>query len=191
MGERKSAFLKQVRIIRVTLFYSAVEKPSPNTSSAVAKMTNAAGSMRATTSRKGCAWARPTAQISTVRAALVYPPLEETFTNMLKDSYTRQTQLQMVDANGDLQIEGEITGYDVTPQAVGSDAYATMTRLTITVKVTFVNTKESQYDFENRTFTAYQDFSSDRMLTDVQDELCLQISKELVDLIFNATLGNW
>ena len=29
------------------------------------------------------------------------------------------------------------------------------------------------------------------MLTDVQDELCEQICKELVDLIFNATLGNW
>ena len=29
------------------------------------------------------------------------------------------------------------------------------------------------------------------MLTDVQDDLCQQISKELVDLIFNATLGNW
>jgi hypothetical protein len=110
---------------------------------------------------------------------------------MLKDSYTRQTQLQMVDANGDLQIEGEITGYDVTPQAVGSDAYATMTRLTITVKVTFVNTKESQYDFENRTFTAYQDFSSDRMLTDVQDELITVICEELVELIFNATVANW
>ena len=29
------------------------------------------------------------------------------------------------------------------------------------------------------------------MLTDVQDDLCQQISKELVELIFNATLGNW
>lgn len=29
------------------------------------------------------------------------------------------------------------------------------------------------------------------MLTDVQDDLCQQISEELVDLIFNATLGNW
>ena len=116
-----------------------------------------------------------------IRAALVYPPLEETFTNMLKDSYTRQTQLQMVDANGDLQIEGEITGYNITPQAVGTDAYATMTRLTITVKVTF----------ENRTFSAYQDFSSDRMLTDVQDELITIICEEIVDLIFNATVANW
>lgn len=126
-----------------------------------------------------------------IRAALVYPPLEEVFTNSLKDSYTRQTQLQMVDVNGDLQLSGEITGYDLTPQAVGTDAYATMTRLTISVKVTFVNTKDPQYDFENRTFSAYQDFSSDRMLSDVQDELIEVITEELVDLIFNATVANW
>ena len=29
------------------------------------------------------------------------------------------------------------------------------------------------------------------MLTDVQDDLCQQISEELVTLIFNATFGNW
>ena len=70
-----------------------------------------------------------------IRAALVYPPLEEVFSNKLKDAYTRQTRLQMVDTNGDLQVSGEITGYNLTPQAVGTDAYATMTRLTISVKV--------------------------------------------------------
>ncbi len=125
-----------------------------------------------------------------IRAALVYPPLAETFTNELKNAYTRQTRLQMVDANGDLQIEGEITGYDLSPQAVGSDAYATQTRLTITVKVRFTNTKESQYDFD-RSFSAYQDFSSTQMLTDVQDQLIEVITEELVDLIFNATVANW
>ena len=126
-----------------------------------------------------------------IRAALVYPPLEEVFTNSLKDAYTRQTRLQMVDMNGDLQVSVEITGYNLTPQAVGTDAYATMTRLTISVKVTFVNTKDPQFDFENRTFSAYQDFSSDRMLTDVQDELIEVITEELVELIFNATVANW
>ena len=29
------------------------------------------------------------------------------------------------------------------------------------------------------------------MLTDVQDQLCTEISDELVELIFNSTLGNW
>lgn len=125
-----------------------------------------------------------------IRAALVYPPLSEVFTNSLKDAYTQQTALQMVDANGDLQVEGEITGYDLSPQAVGTDAYATMTRLTITVKVRFTNTKEPQYDFD-RTFSAYQDFSSTQMLTDVQDGLIETITDELVDLIFNATVANW
>ena len=126
-----------------------------------------------------------------IRPALVYPPLEEVFSNKLKDAYTRQTRLQMVDTNGDLQVSGEITGYNLTPQAVGTDAYATMTRLTISVKVTFINTKDPQFDFENRTFSAYQDFSSDRMLTDVQDELIDVITEELVELIFNATVANW
>ena len=51
-----------------------------------------------------------------IRAALVYPPLSEVFTNSLKDAYTQQTALQMVDVNGDLQVEGEITGYDLSPQ---------------------------------------------------------------------------
>ena len=125
-----------------------------------------------------------------IRAALVYPPLSEVFTNSLKDAYTQQTALQMVDVNGDLQVEGEITGYDLSPQAVGTDSYATMTRLTITVKVRFTNTKEPQYDFD-RTFSAYQDFSSTQMLTDVQDGLIETITDELVDLIFNATVANW
>ena len=116
-----------------------------------------------------------------IRAALVYPPLSEVFTNSLKDAYTQQTALQMVDVNGDLQVEGEITGYDLSPQAVGTDAYATMTRLTITVKVRFTNTKEPQYDFD-RTFSAYQDFSSTQMLTDVQDGLIETITDELVDV---------
>ena len=47
-----------------------------------------------------------------IKAALVYPPLEELFTNSLKNAYTRQTRLQMVSSGGDLQLEGEITNYD-------------------------------------------------------------------------------
>ena len=41
------------------------------------------------------------------------------------------------------------------------------------------------------TVSAYRDFDSSQMLTDVQDDLCNQISNELVDLIFNQTFGNW
>ena len=126
-----------------------------------------------------------------IRAALVYPPLQQLFENTMTNMVTRQTRLKMQETpNTDLRLEGEITGYSLSPQAVNDNAYASQTRLTITVRVKFINSKDSSQDVD-QTFSAYRDFSSDQMLTDVQDELCSQISDELTNLIFNATLGNW
>lgn len=125
-----------------------------------------------------------------IRAALVYPPLQQTFENELLDYINRNTRLQTNDGPSDIQLEGEITGYTLTPQAVTEDAYASQTRLTITVRVKYTDAKNDKNDVD-QTFSAYRDFDSSVMLTDVQDDLCEQISKELVELIFNATLGNW
>ena len=125
-----------------------------------------------------------------IRAALVYPPLQQTFENKLLDYVTRQTRLQEVDGPADIELSGEITGYSLSPQSVGTDAYATETRLTITVRVKYVDNENPANNLD-QTFSAYRQFSSSLMLTDVQDDLCMQISEELVNLIFNATLGNW
>lgn len=125
-----------------------------------------------------------------IRAALVYPPLQQMFENQLLDYIDKNTRLQTTDANADLEMEGEITGYSLSPQAVAEDGYASQTRLTITVRVKYTNNKEDNKDVD-QTFSAYRDFDSSLMLTDVQDGLCDEISKELVELIFNATLGDW
>lgn len=126
-----------------------------------------------------------------IRAALVYPPLQQTFENQLTEMIERQTRLRVMDSgNTDLRIEGEITGYSLSPQAVNENAYASQTRLTITVRVKYIDNKNDGQEID-QTFSAYRDFSSNEMLTDVQDEICTQISKELADLIFNATIGNW
>lgn len=125
-----------------------------------------------------------------IRAALVYPPLQQTFENRLLDVVTRQTRLQEVDGPADLELTGEITGYSLSPQAVGEDAYATQTRLTITVRIKYTDHKNDANNID-QSFSAYRDFDSSELLTDVQDELCQEISNDLVDLIFNATFGNW
>lgn len=125
-----------------------------------------------------------------IRAALVYAPLQQTFENKLLNTITRQTRLQEVNGNSDLEMSGEITGYSLSPQAVGTDAYATETRLTITVKVKYTDHINSANDVD-QSFSAYRQFDSSYMLTDVQDGLCEEICNELVELIFNATLGNW
>ena len=125
-----------------------------------------------------------------IRAALVYPPLQQTFENELLDYIARNTRLQVVDGASDLQLEGEITGYSLSPQAVTENAYASQTRLTISVRDKYIDNKQENKDID-QTFSAYRDFDSSLMLNDVQDDLCQQISKELVELIFNATLGDW
>lgn len=125
-----------------------------------------------------------------IRAALVYPPLQQTFENELLDYISRNTRLQTTDGPSDLQIEGEITGYNLTPQAVTENALASQTRLTITVRVKYTDTKNDKNDID-QSFSAYRDFDASLLITDVQDGLCQEISKELVELIFNSTLGNW
>lgn len=125
-----------------------------------------------------------------IRAALVYPPLQQTFENELLDYIARNTRLQVNEGSSDLQLEGEITGYSLSPQAVTENAYASQTRLTISVRVKYTDNKQESKSVD-QTFSAYRDFDSSLMLNDVQDDLCQQISKELVELIFNATLGDW
>lgn len=126
-----------------------------------------------------------------IRAALVYPPLQQTFENDLLDYITRNTRLQTTDnGNSDIRLEGEITGYALSPQAVTENAYASRTRLTIQVRIRYTDTRAENKDID-QTFSAYRDFDSSEMLTDVQDQLCSEISRELVELIFNATLGDW
>lgn len=126
-----------------------------------------------------------------IRAALVYPPLQQLFENTITDMVTRQTRLRVQDTpNTDLRLEGEITGYNLSPQAVNDNAYASKTRLTITVRVKYIDNVNPDKEVD-QTFSSYRDFDSSEMLTDVQDQLCEEISKELADLIFNQTFGNW
>ena len=67
------------------------------------------------------------------RAMKVNPSLSNTLTNALQDKYRRLTNLEMLPEEGDLEVSGIITNYDVTPTAVTSDEVASQNRLTITV----------------------------------------------------------
>lgn len=125
-----------------------------------------------------------------IKASLVYAPLAITFNDKLQQKYINQTRLEQVKTGGDLQISGAITGYSLSNQAINTDAYATVTRLTIKVKIKFVNKNNKSENFEKE-FSQYEDFDASRLLTDVQDELCEQITDKLIEEIFNATVANW
>ncbi|HCC85984.1 MAG TPA: hypothetical protein DEQ06_05225 [Porphyromonadaceae bacterium] len=124
------------------------------------------------------------------QAPLVYPPLEQRFNEEMKDMFTRNTRLQLVNQNGDMEIEGEIVGYELTPLAVQEDAFASETRLTMTVRMRFRNNKTDAPEIEER-ISANRTFSSNTVFDNVQDQLMGELIEEIVDQIFNATMANW
>ena len=123
-------------------------------------------------------------------APMVSPTLSTTLVEALKDKFSRQTKLQLVEDNGDFAFEGEIIGYSSTTASVSSSDYAVLNRLTIKVKVRFTNNIEPKNSF-NREFSAYTDYDSSQLLTDVQSSLDEEIVKQIVTDIFQAAASNW
>ncbi|HEY6915623.1 MAG TPA: LPS assembly lipoprotein LptE, partial [Paludibacter sp.] len=101
-----------------------------------------------------------------------------------------QTRLQILKKGGDMHLEGEIIGYQLTPMAISADTYSSETKLTMTVNVRFSNNKNPDDDFEKK-YTAYQTFDSSRRLDDVQEELMKTMLADIVDNIYNDTVAKW
>ena len=123
-------------------------------------------------------------------AAMVNPSLSTNLTEGIRDLYQRQTRLEVLRKGGDLELEGEIVGYDITQGAISTDSYATESKLTIRVTVHFTNNVNPEESFD-KTYTVYQTFDASRLLTDVQDELCQAMISDLAENIYNDTVAKW
>lgn len=128
------------------------------------------------------------------RAKVINPTLSQIFTEAMKDKFVNETGLSLNNDSGDLEFSGEITGYDIRPLSVqktdtGMD-YASMNRLTVTVKVVFVNNKDHDKDF-NTTFSAYFDYDSTKQISQIESEAVTVINEQLIDDIFNKSVANW
>ena len=123
-------------------------------------------------------------------APLVNPTLASNFTEALKERFVTQTSLALQDFAGDLAFSGEIVGYDVAPVAIQGNETAALNRLTITVKVKFVNVKDEKANFE-RSFSFYTDYPASQSFADNEQSLVATIQEKLVDDIFNAAVANW
>lgn len=125
------------------------------------------------------------------RALKVNPSLSTTMTEELRTKFRRMTKLEQWDMDGDLEITGAITGYDVSTSAVSAAEQAAQSRLTVTVNITFTSRKHPEEGFENKSFTAYSDYDSTLSLDSVESTLCKEIVDKLCEDIFNATVAQW
>jgi hypothetical protein len=118
------------------------------------------------------------------------PTLSQTFTESLKDIFLSQTQLRIVAEEGDLQFEGSITGFNLSPVAITEGESAALTRLTITVNVKFINTSDATQNFES-SFSRFADYNNSSNFADVEQELIKEINNQLSQDIFNKSVSNW
>ena len=124
------------------------------------------------------------------KALRVNPSLSNDLTEALKDKFRKMTRLTQVDLDGDMEISGEVTGYDTKAMAVTAGEFAAQNRLTVSVKISYMNRKHPEDDFE-KSFSAYADYDSSNSLDSVEGTLCEQIVEQLVEDILNATVANW
>ena len=125
------------------------------------------------------------------RAEKVNPSLSNDLTEALRTRFRRMTRLEQVEQDGEREITGEITGYDVRPASVSAEEIATQNRLTVSVRVSFTNRKYPEDNFENKTFSAYADYDSTNSLDAVESSLCAEIIEKLIEDIFNASVAQW
>lgn len=124
------------------------------------------------------------------QTTLATPLLSQNFTEALKDLVLQQSSLSLSGTAGDLQFEGAIIEYSNNPVSVQSDEVASLNRLQITVKVKYTNLIEQEKSFE-RNFSKFADYDSNLDFLSVEESLVSEITAQLTQEIFNASLGNW
>ena len=123
-------------------------------------------------------------------AQKVNPSLSNDLTEALREQFRKMTKLEQVDMDGDMEISGTVTGYDVSATAVTANEVASQNRLTVSVSIDFENRKHPEDNLQ-RSFSQYADFPSTQSLDAVESTLCEEIVKRLIEDIFNATVAQW
>ncbi|MEQ9403323.1 MAG: LptE family protein [Cyclobacteriaceae bacterium] len=118
------------------------------------------------------------------------------FTESIKDYFQQNTSLELVDQNGDLQIDGFISNYTVTPVAATSSGqadgvdFSALSRITITVNASYINLKDPTYDFEQN-FSFFKDYDNSIDLSSNEEAFVEEIFDQIILDIFNASVANW
>lgn len=120
----------------------------------------------------------------------VVPTLSIDFKEALRLKILNESRLGSTTANGDVEFNGTITGYQISSVAPQPGETTQFNRLTITVQVEFTNNTDPEQDW-TQSFNWFADYDATENLINVQDDLHEEIITELVENIFNKAFTNW
>jgi len=124
-------------------------------------------------------------------AAIVIPSLDRQLTTTLQDFILNQTNLDLTNKNGDIIYEGEITNYYIAPNTATANQTAAENRLTISVRMRYIDTKDEKNDLE-KTFTFFFDYAGTAQLTGaIEEEAYNVIIERITQDMVTETLARW
>lgn len=131
------------------------------------------------------------------QASLTAPIEPQLITQKLRDAVSSQTNLGLLRSGGDLLFEEcRITNYTNGPQSIAAPTgtgidQAALNRLSVTIKLNFVNKLDETKSFTDREFTRYFDYPAAQSLSQIESQALDQINRQLTEDIFNAAFNNW
>ena len=124
------------------------------------------------------------------RASRVEPSLSQKLTDELRFFMESNTKLRMINTIGDHDFSGEVTEYKIRPAAIAAGDQAAKTRFTITIRVKYTNSIDTDSSFDS-SFSRFRDFDSTQDFSSVEAALAEEIVEEIIDQIFNKAFVNW
>jgi hypothetical protein len=124
------------------------------------------------------------------KARYVNPQLSPQLTEKVKQKIISSTRLrQSNDDNAHYDISGYVSEYNVSTSGISGNTAGT-NRLTVSFHLIFKNTLDDKKNFEADLSNNF-DFPATQTLEQAQTALFPEITKNIVDGIFNKIFSNW
>ena len=110
----------------------------------------------------------------------------------LKDGIQNNTRLSLATklSDAEVQIEGQILNYQVSPIAIENGDNASKNRLSLSVQFV-INTTLPKEQTINLTSSRFADFEATTNLSSVENELLENITEQIVQDLINKLMSNW
>jgi len=131
------------------------------------------------------------------QANLTAPVEPQLMSQSLRNQISQSTNLGLLKQGGDLRFEEcRITNYATAPISIAASGgttpdQAALNRLTVTIKLNYVNKLDETKNFTDKEFIRYYDYPSNINLTQIEPTALDQINRQLSEDIFNAAFNNW
>ncbi len=119
------------------------------------------------------------------------PTIGQEFSQRLQDKIRQESRLSYTETKPDVEIEGTITGFVISAVAPRPGETTQLSRLTISMRVDYIDNKDESFNWENANFSFAADFEADQNLVDIQDRLIEEIFDQIATEIFQKAFGSW